>query len=142
MPPWEVSVEKRPHGRRLGRTIALAAGALLALSGLRFLALLAFGTPANARIVYAVSGSGARNPVYRLGYEFDAGGGTHRGNATLAASARPLGLIRIRYLALWPGVNYYDSAGLLAAYGLVFLLPGAALLFTGLRRGPSRRLPG
>ena len=130
-------MKSRPRRSRLGRIIAFVAGVVLALNGLRFLALLAFGAHANARIHYAVSGSGARNPVYRLGYEFDAGSGAHQGSATLAASARPSGSIRIRYLALWPGINYYDSIALLAAYGLVLLLPGVALLFIGLRRGPS-----
>lgn len=135
-------MNSRPRRSRLGRILIMLAGLVLALNGLRFLTLLAFGSKAVGHIAYAVSGSGARNPAYRLGYEFDAGGGTHQGSATLAASARPSGSIRIRYLALWPAINFYDSAGLLATYGLVYLLPGVALLFIVLRRGPSRRLPG
>lgn len=124
---------KHPRGR-VGRLFAILAGTVLTLNGMQYLSLLAFGAPARAHIEYAVSASGARNPVYRVHYEFDAGGGTRQGVATLGASARPSGFLSARYLPFWPGINYYDSPGLLAAYGLLSLLPGTALIVTALRR--------
>lgn len=118
----------------MGRVFMILAGAALALNGVQYLALLAAGTPSRAHIEYAVSASGARNPVYRVHYEFDAGGATYRGMATLGAGGRPSGFLRVRYLPFWPDVSYYDSAGLLAAYGLLSFLPGAGLLAAALRR--------
>lgn len=125
---------KKPPRGRLGRVLMILAGAALALNGLQYLALLAAGTPTRAHIEYAVSASGARNPVWRVHYGFDAGGGTYQGLATLGASGRPSGSLPVRYLPFWPGISYYDSAGLLAAYGLLSFLPGAGLLAAALRR--------
>ncbi len=104
------------------------------LNGLQYLALLALGTPARAHIEYAVSAGGARNPAYRVHYEFDAGGRAFGGTATLGSAGRPSGSLPVRYLPFWPDVSYYDSAGLQAAYGFLSFLPGAALLFVALRR--------
>jgi hypothetical protein len=129
-------VKQKPPRSRLGRIFMMVAGAALALNGLQYLALLAAGTPARAHIEYAVSASGARNPVWRVHYEFDAGGTTYKDMATLGAGGRPSGSLRVRYLPFWPGISYYDSAGLLAAYGLLSFLPGAALLYAAIRRGP------
>lgn len=130
-------MKSKARRSRTGRILGLLVGAALALNGLQYLALLAFGAGAQAHIEYAVSASGARNPVYRVHYEFEAGAGARRGMATLGARGRPSGQLPIRYLPFWPDIHYYDSAALLAAYGLASFLPGAALLYAVSRRAPS-----
>jgi hypothetical protein len=124
------SKPKSPAARLLGALL----GAALLFNGLQYLALLVAGTPASAEVRLAVRAFGARNPAYRVYYEFQAGGRARQGTATLSTGGRPSGSLPVRYLALWPEISYPAHRGLLAAYGLCSLLPGTLLLWLSLRR--------